>query len=120
MNRLCTCFYDITPLEFAEKQVNPDHIKHLEINRTWYLSQINNKCVSKDTVQLLSALSYEELVDFMKNKNFVKNLYREIMRLGLAEKSRDIPLIKASVHCLLLDAEQITNQVPEPHQVCVF
>lgn len=119
MNRLCTCFYNITPLEFTEKQVNPDHIKHLEINRAWYLSQINDKCISKDTVQLLSALTYEELVDFMQSNTFMKYLYKEIMRLGLlSEKFRDNPLIKASMHCLLLDVQKLTNQVPEPHQVC--
>jgi hypothetical protein len=126
LNKLCTQYYDISPLEFDQKRsVNPDYIKKLQINENWYLAQIRGKCNNKETAQLLCRLNYEELSRFMRNGDFYKGIFKECIQLGLNCTKRDkaeveSPLIKASVECLLDEVRKICDRVPEPHQVLLF
>ena len=122
LNKLCTQYYDISPLEFDQKRcVNPGYIKKLQINKTWFLSQLRKKCTNKETVQLLSRLSYEELISFLKSGDFCKVLFKECLRLGLnSVGTSESPLIRASVECLLDEVKKICDRIPQPHQVVVF
>ncbi|XP_063922689.1 huntingtin isoform X2 [Zophobas morio] len=119
LNKLCTQYYDISPLEFDQKRcVNPGYIKKLQINKTWFLSQLRKKCTNKETVQLLSRLSYEELISFLKSGDFCKVLFKECLRLGLnSVGTSESPLIRASVECLLDEVKKICDRIPQPHQV---
>ncbi|RZC38340.1 huntingtin-like [Asbolus verrucosus] len=123
LNRLCTQYYEVNPLELDQKRcVNPDYIKQLQINKSWYLSQIRGKCNSKETAQLLSCLNYEELKIFMENEDFNRAVFKECFRLGWCaikknQLEEEPPLIKASVECLLKEVADICERIPQPHQV---
>ncbi|XP_008191527.2 huntingtin [Tribolium castaneum] len=107
LNKLCTQYYDISPLEFDQKRsVNPDYIKKLAIDKNWYLAQIREKCNSKETAQLLTRLDYEELCNFLRNADFSKVVFKECLRLGLDRNKTVEPLITATVTCL---SEEVTT-----------
>lgn len=116
LNKLCTQYYDISPLEFDQKRsVNPDYIKKLEINKSWYLAQIREKCNNKETAQLLTRLDYEELCNFLRNATFSKVVFKECLRLGLELKngSEELALITATVTCLLEEVTRVCEKNPD-------
>ncbi|KAF5303786.1 hypothetical protein FQR65_LT08121 [Abscondita terminalis] len=127
LNRLATQYYDISPLEFDQTHnVNPEYIKNLSINKSWYVSQVKSKCrcikVQPEIAQLLFNLSYDDLINVMSNKDFNKSILRHSIVWSLKvirEKSLlDQPdLLKASINCLIKSVVDVGNLMPKSHQV---
>lgn len=130
LNKLSTQFYDLSPLELDQRRsVNPDYIKKLHINKSWYLSQIATKCRTTfcgvEMAELLSRLDYDELITIMSHRDFNPLLLKDCIDFGLNVISRDNlteepVLLKASVVCLLKIVANFRGLFPKPHQVSVL
>lgn len=127
LNKLSTQFYDLSPLELDQRRsVNPEYIKKLNINKTWYHLQITTKCRTatsgKEIAELLSHLEYEELIEIMSHRDFNSLLLKDCIEWGCGEIKRDDlkvepRLLKASVECLLKHVGNLIGLFPKPHQV---
>lgn len=128
LNKLSTQFYDLSPLELDQRRsVNPEYIKKLQINKTWYQLQVTTKCRSAnrgtEIAELLSHLDYEELLSIMLHRDFNPLLFKDCIEWGCGEirknELQEEPvLLKASIHCLLKIVENLRGLFPKPHQVC--
>lgn len=123
LNKLSTQFYDLSPLELDQRRsVNPEYIKKLHINKTWYLSQITTKCrtnfCGNELAELLSRLDYEELTLIMSHRDFNPLLLKNCIEYAMDLIKDDEPvLLKASVFCLLKIVANFRGLFPKPHQV---
>ncbi|KAF5273906.1 hypothetical protein FQA39_LY01021 [Lamprigera yunnana] len=127
LNRLATQYYDLNPLEFEKVHgLNAEHIKNLEINKSWYVSQIQSKCcscnVKPEVAELLNCLSHDDLLNIMSNKDFNRKILKHSITWStnfIKEKSLDEEpdLLKASIHILTKNIVDIVNVLPESHQV---
>lgn len=127
LNKLSTQFYDLSPVELDQRRsVNPDYIKKLHINKTWYQSQISTKCRSAsggaEIAELLRHLEYDELMAVMSHRDFNPLLLKDCIEWACAEIRREglqeePVLLKASVECLLKIVVNLRGVFPKPHQV---
>ncbi|XP_018571399.1 huntingtin [Anoplophora glabripennis] len=127
LNKLSMQYYDLSPLEFAQRRVvNPEYIKRLKINKKWYLSQIQGRYseanIGRETAKLLSHLEYNEIISFMSSSDFNKVCLQDCIKLGLKyfeqHNAKEEPaILKACSDCLLKDITSIVTRIPTPHQV---
>lgn len=130
MNKLCTQFYDLTPIECKQnKAINPNHLKAIDINKNWYISQIKFNCYNvnagKEISELLMQLEYEDLESLMNSDEFNVHLLKECLKLAknpmngsyLTEESH---FFKASVNYLMKQIKNMMKQLPPNHQVNAY
>lgn len=121
LNKLSTQFYDLTPLEFDRRRsVNPEDIKGLQVNKEWYLKQMNNCC--EEIAMLMNKLSYDEIISVISVNGFDKNWIESCLQLGVngikkSKLNEEPPIVKASIYCLLNELASIRSKLPKPHQV---
>nr|XP_023020492.1 huntingtin [Leptinotarsa decemlineata] len=127
LNKLSVQYYDLSPIEFEQRRVvNPQYIKKLNVNRTWYLSQIQAKCndanIGNEMAELLSQIEYHEIISFMCSDGFNKSCLKDCLRLGLEnirkqKLTAESDLISASIDCVLKDIDILVSKMPSNHQV---
>lgn len=130
LNKLATYFYDHSPLELDQRRtVNPEYIKKLTINKSWYLSQVKSRCrtacSSGVAASLLADLEYDELVGIMSQRDFDKTVLKECILWGVREikmkrLGEEPALLKAAICCLLKEVAHARSLFPKPHQVRQF
>lgn len=117
----------MSPLEFSQTRlVNPEYIRKLDINKKWFLSQIQGKyqdgMLRKETSIVMERLEYNELISFMSSGDFNKIIFRDCIERGvtlLKEKNlkEEPPLLKATVDNILKDVSRIVNELCGSHEV---
>lgn len=127
LNKLSSQFYDLSPVDLDQRRsVNPDYIKKLHINKSWYLSQVSTKCrstlCSSEVAELLSKLEFDELVSIMSHKDFNPLLLKDCIDWGTnsikkEHLTEEPAVLKASIHCLLKTVVYARSLFPKPHQV---
>lgn len=129
INKLCTKFYDISPLELNQNRVlKPQNIKQLKIDKAWYENQIKNHLsdtsLRKEMAQLLNKLTdYNDLIHFLNRPEFHKSGLLECLKFGVrpfeythVENTQLPVIVRASIDCILEDIESIAAKLPD-HQV---
>ncbi|KAK4875471.1 hypothetical protein RN001_011893 [Aquatica leii] len=127
LNRLAIQYYDISPLEFNQTHnLNPEYIKNLQINKSWYVSQVKSKCrcnkVDPEIAELLYNLYYEDLINIMANKDFNRLILKHSIMWSLNNirengLENEPDLLKASINCLIKNIVDVANLLPKSHQV---
>lgn len=123
-NKLGSQHFELTQVEFEQRRIlDPNDIKELEIDRNWYISQIRNRFsngfVTKEMVQLLNCLEYNEIISFMRTKEFNKSNLKDCLKLGLCTSPKEAKsvLLKATVDCVLENVGNIANKIDFKSQV---
>lgn len=117
----------MSPLEVNQKRtINPNYVKKLQINKTWYISQVKAKCccssVGPEMAELLSYLEYENLLEIMDDKNFNKAILKQCIvwcknKVLVENCDTELPLMKATVNTLIKNVKFLRTILPMPHQV---
>lgn len=105
-------------MEFEQRRdLDPNNIRKLEIDRLWYLRQIQNRFsdrfVRTETIQLLDCLEYNEIFNFMKTNYFNKSNFKDCLKFGLASSNDDKEsvLLRATVECVLDQVDNMANRI---------
>lgn len=127
LNKLSSQFYDLSPIEFDQRRVvNPADIKQLNVDKKWFLTQIQGRYsesrLGMETAELLNKLEYSEVLSFMSSADFNKMCIKDCILLSLRDfnikkLSQEPDLLKASTDCLLKDITGIISRLPKPHHV---
>lgn len=130
LNRLGSKCYDLSPIEFDQRRnLNPENIKNIVINKAWYLSQIKSQCTQlnnsgKESAELLNKLEYEDMLTIMSNIDFNHSILKDCIILvkrdaGNGSSDQESPLLRATIVTVLNHIAYIKSLIPKPHQVCI-
>ncbi|XP_022909585.2 huntingtin [Onthophagus taurus] len=116
LNKLATQFYNLPPLELNQRKcVNPDFIRKMEVNKTWYLNEIKNKCRDvmecNQIAELLKILDYNDVIGVMAEKNFNKMILKDVFKKE--NKKDELDLLKAAVDVLFGELNQFILLSPK-------
>lgn len=127
LNKLSMHVYDLNLLDFNERRtVNPEHMKKLKINKSWYFEQVKAKCCGQtsgpEAAEMLSKLTFEEQLEILSHEDFNKLVIKDCVLWAVNMIKCDgwveePDLLKSSVICLLKDVSSVVNCLPRPHQV---
>lgn len=127
LNRLGSKCYDLSPIEFDQRRnLNPENIKNININKAWFISQVKSHCnqtkySNRESAELINKLGYEDILSVMSNIDFNCSILKDCLILVetivQGNEKKDIPLLRATVTTLMNNISSIKGLIPKPHQV---
>ncbi|XP_030750206.1 huntingtin isoform X2 [Sitophilus oryzae] len=127
LDKLLVQYYDMSPFQFnRDRMVNTEHIKKLQVNKKWFLSQIQKQYsdgrLRKENAKVMEKLEYNELTTFMSSRDFDKVILRDCIEAGIRilrdeQLKEEPPILKASVNCILKDISVIIDGSCNNHEV---
>ncbi|KAL3269435.1 hypothetical protein HHI36_008505 [Cryptolaemus montrouzieri] len=106
LNKVGSKFYNLSSQKSQSRTIDANYIKHLDIDKTWYVSLINSKLgnakIGKEVAQILSILNYEEQMKILDNGLFDILILKECIAYGVNiyenSSTKEVPeLLKVSV-----------------------
>ena len=87
-NRLAVSFYDLSPIEQSDgRKFNPGSVSGVELDRSWYLTQVKRSCCGaappQECARLLANISFSDIMLVMTAKDFNVHILEECLLQGI-------------------------------------
>ena len=87
-NRLAVSFYDLSPIEQGDgRKFNPGSVSGVELDRSWYLTQVKRSCCGaappQECARLLANISFSDIMLVMTAKDFNVRILEECLLQGI-------------------------------------